>query len=169
MNPASSLRDIIRAELEATRLAYHALLSEVPETDWPQPSSNPAWTIGEVLAHLILAPRMLFSDVVLIRRLGWLPLPPAFIFHRLNEYVTRRMARNATRQSLAAQYEAAHVRTLQALDSIHDADWMRSAQYPDWDPLLSGRVTLETLFHYPARHFEAHAAEIRTCLGRRDV
>jgi hypothetical protein len=35
---------------------------------------------------------------------------------------------------------------------------------PDWDALLSGRVTrvmIERLFHYPAIHFKSHAEQIR--------
>jgi hypothetical protein len=38
--------------------------------------------------------------------------------------------------------------------------------YPDWDPLLGGHVTLERFFHYIMLHFESHASDIRQALGK---
>ncbi len=37
-------REALRAELEGTRMAYHALLDEIPDAAWDHPSGNPAWT-----------------------------------------------------------------------------------------------------------------------------
>ena len=42
----------LRAELEATRQAFRALLATLRPADWTRPSLNPAWTIGEVLWHI---------------------------------------------------------------------------------------------------------------------
>jgi len=47
------------------------------------------------------------------------------------------------------------------LDEVKDADFEKKLNYPNWDPILSGEVTLERLFHYVKLHFEAHAKQIR--------
>lgn len=38
-------------------------------------------------------------------------------------------------------------------------------EYPGYDPLLGGEVTLERLFRYIKLHFEAHAVQIRKRLA----
>lgn len=151
----------IRIELEFTRGAFHGLLDEISVEDLTKPSLNPAWNIKEMLYHLSLAPRNLPSDVRLIRHLKWVPKFPAGPFNRLNVYITRRGARNATKDSLAIAYDQAHARTIQALESVKDKEWEYVVNYPDWDPLLGGNMTLEGLFHYIKVHFESHASDIR--------
>ncbi|UCE00915.1 MAG: DinB family protein [Chloroflexota bacterium] len=163
-NDLADNRDKLRAEIEKTRLAYHELLGEVAETDLTKPSLNPAWNIAEVLYHMTLAPKNLPSDVRLIRRLKWVPKIPAGPFNRLNVYFTRRGARNATKESLAIEYDQAHQRTRKVLESVQDHEWQYSVHYPDWDPLLSGKVNLERLFRYIKRHFDSHSADIRMAL-----
>jgi len=152
----------MRAELEATRATFHKLLLVIPEDDWHKPSSNPAWTVGELLYHMSMALRMLPEDVRLIRWLGWTPRPPASLFNWLNECFTRRGARNLTLESIAEKYDSAHADVLNLLGTIRDDEWDKGMDYPDWDPLLSGHVTIERLFHYPALHFESHAAHIQS-------
>jgi hypothetical protein len=162
-----AIRDEIRAELEATRAAFHALLESLSDEDWARGSGNPAWTVGEVMYHMTLAPRFLPEDVRLIRRLGWAPKLPGGLFNALMALLTRLGARNRTSQDVAEQYDAAHERMLAVLETIRDEEWSKGMDYPDWDPLLSGHVTLERLFHYPALHFQAHAVEVRQGLGDR--
>jgi hypothetical protein len=165
MNPnQDELRQQIKSQLEATRQAFHQLLDEIDVEDLKKPSLNPAWTIAEMLYHMSLAPRILPSDVNLIRRLKWVPKLPTGPFNRLNVYFTRRGARNATKESLAEAYDLAHLRTLQSLDSVKDEEWGIGAEYPDWDPLLSGYVTVERLFRYLTLHFESHTRDIRQAL-----
>ena len=156
----------MRIELESTRGAFHGLLDEISAEDLTKPSLNPAWDIAEMLYHLSLAPRNLPSDVRLIKHLKWVPKFPAGPFNRLNVYFTRRGARNATKESLAEAYDQAHIRTLQALESVKDEEWEYVVGYPDWDPLLGGYVTLERLFHYINVHFESHASDIRQASGK---
>ena len=161
---ADPIREVIRQELEETREQFHQLLHAIPAEDFSRPSANPAWTVAEILFHMSVALRFLPEDVILIRRFGWLPRPPAFLFHRFNVWFTRRGARNATHRHLAEQYDRAHARTLQALETIQETEWTKGAQYPGWDPALSGHVTLEDLFHYPAHHFHAHRQDLETIL-----
>lgn len=163
---AKAVGDQIRAELEATRAAFHQLIASLTDADWHRPSGNPTWTIGEVAYHITLAPRMLPADVRLIRK-GWrVPHPPAFLFNRLNVLVTRLGARRLTRQAVKEAYDDAHAVALGALGTIGEDEWSKGLDYPGWDPQLSGHVTLERLFRYLSVHIEGHAQQIRA--GLRD-
>jgi hypothetical protein len=155
------MREAIRKELETTKARFHQLLQSIPEGDLTRKSTNPAWTVAQVLYHMSVALRFLPSDIALIRRSGRMPKPPAFVFHTFNVWLARWGARKASHDSLAAQYDQAHARTVEALESIEEDEWQKGADYPGWDPMLEGHVTIEELFHYPTRHFEAHAQEIR--------
>lgn len=163
-NIEPGIRDQLRIELEAVRQDFHRLLGEVPEERLEEPSQNPDWTIREILYHMSLAPRNLPSDVRMIRHLKYVPKFPAGLFNRLNRYFTRRGARNLDKQGLAARYDEAHARTMAALESIKDEEWNFGVDYPDWDPMLSGFVTIERLFHYIRLHFETHAEEVRSVI-----
>ncbi len=164
-NEAKPLCEEIRQELESTRQAYHALLDSLSEEDWKRPSGNPAWTVGQLMVHMTFAPRMLPADVGLIRRGGWMPRLPAFLFNWANVLMTRWAARSQSAQSVGALYDAAHNRALALLETIREDEWSLSREYPDWDPMLSGTVTLERLFRYLAGHFEAHAEQVRQGLA----
>jgi hypothetical protein len=162
-------REQLGAEIEATRRAYHHLLAEVPESAYGQPSGNPAWTIGDVLYHMSLAPRLLGTDLKLILNFNWayrlIPLVvPKALFNGLNARLTRFGARRPSRTFFAKAYDRAHGAALRALDTVPDSAWQRRVYYPDWDPLLSGWVTVERLFHYVGRHYESHAEQIRARL-----
>jgi hypothetical protein len=161
---AARLRKEIRADLEATRDAYHALLNSLSDEDWHKPSGNPAWTVGQVVYHMTMAPRMLPSDVRMIRRGRRAPGLPAFIFNFLNVLVTRWGARKHTRQTVGAAYDAAHAAALAAFETIQDHEWSKGVEYPDWDPMLSGFVTIERLFRYLPLHFEVHAGQVQQAL-----
>jgi uncharacterized protein (TIGR03083 family) len=160
-----TLRDEIRAELEATREAYHELLDSLSDEDWQKPSGNPAWTVGQLLYHMTVAPRMLPADVGLIRRGGWMPNLPAFVFNWTNVLMTRWGARKESLDSVGELYDAAHDRVLGVLETIQEGEWSLGKEYPDWDPLLSGYVTLVRLFRYLAIHFEVHAEQVRQGLA----
>lgn len=160
-----ALREEIRAELEDTRRAYHALIELLIEEDWDKPSGNPAWTVGQLMVHMTFAPRMVPADVSLIRRGGWMPKLPAFLFNWSNVLMTRWAARKESLGTVGALYDAAHQRALDLLDTIGEDEWSLSREYPDWDPALSGTVTIERLFHYLTDHFEVHAKQVRQGLG----
>jgi len=156
-----SIKEVLRKELTETKVLYHELLSSVPIESYSMPTSNPAWNVAEILFHICLAPRYIASDVVFIRRFSWIPKPPAFLFHALNEWMTKKGAIGVTPQYLAEKYDEAHERMMKSLNTISEEVWGKGADYPGWDPLLSGYVTLERLFHYPAEHFRTHAQELK--------
>jgi hypothetical protein len=156
-------------ELEETRRQFHQLLQSIPNEAFDQPSSNPAWTIGELLYHMSIAPRLMVADVAIILKrpflLKLLPkLFPESLFHWLNAHLTRFGARNLDRQFLADEYDKAHHRIVQTLSSLDEADLQKSVHYPNWDPLLAGDVTLAYLFGYIKRHFDSHATDIQSSL-----
>lgn len=165
-----SIREQIQEELDATRNDFHQLLAAIPPETYDLPSGNPSWTIREVLFHMSLAPRMLGTDVRLILRGGWLSrlvpaLIPRKVFDWINLKFTKYGARRATPEFLALEYDKAHQAALHVLAKVGDSDFEKMLVYPGWDPLLSGQVTLERLFHYVRLHFNVHAEQIRDILN----
>ena len=162
-------REELREEIMETRLKFHRLLARVPDEAFDLPSTTPEWTIGEVLYHMSLAPRFLTTDVKMITRQSRfyrlvIRLVPKWLFDGLMVRLTRFGARHLSRQFLAKAYDTAHALTLAALDAVADEDFAKSMHYPDWDPLLSGPVTLERLFRYVSLHFNWHAAQVEGAL-----
>ena len=86
---------------------------------------------------------------------------PKSLFDWLNKIQTKYCARNFSREFLQSDYDKGHQATLKALGSLKESDFDKKLNYPDWDPLISGEVTLERLFCYVKLHFEAHAEQIR--------
>ena len=158
-------RALLRLEIEATHQRFHDLLNLIPDESFSLPSSNPAWTVGQVLYHMSIAPRLMILDVQMISGQRWIyrlipRLMSKNMFDWLNVRLTRYGARNISRQFLADHYDQAHNSVLQVLDTLPESDFARSLPYPDWDELLSGEVTMEYLFGYIKRHFDSHAAQI---------
>jgi hypothetical protein len=91
---------------------------------------------------------------------------PQRLFDRLNARLIRFGAGNPSRQFLAAEYDRADAAILKVLESLPAEDFYKHMPYPDWDPLLSGEVSMEYLFGYIKRHFDSHAAQIRQALPR---
>jgi hypothetical protein len=163
------IRSELRREIEETQGAFHDLLDAVPDEALSWQSDNPAWTIGAVLYHMSLAPRLMVADVSMItgqRRAFQLStkLVPQGLFDWVNKIYTRRGGRDASRQSLAGEYDQATARILRTLESVNDEDFQKSANYPGWDPLLSGETTLAQLFHYVKAHFEVHEQQVRSLI-----
>ena len=161
-----SLKEELHLELMQTRQAFHNLLAEIPDEAFSRPSDNPAWTIGEVLFHMSLAPRFIPTDLRVIISRPWLAkgfaiLVPIPLFHRLNQFFTRYWSRKLDRRFLLEQYDRAHDRAIRSLEALRETDFQKSLRYPGYDPLLSGDVTVERLYRYIKLHFEHHAGQIR--------
>ena len=159
--PVHPLADDVIEGLNDTKLAYHALVMSVPEEKWRAPTGHPTWTVADILYHMVLALRYLPSDIRLIRKINRLPKMPAVIFHRWNDWNTRRGGRKCTKDSLLADYDEAHGQVVDLAASLSDLEWRYGADYPGWDPMLEGYVTFEELFRYPVRHFNAHLEELK--------
>lgn len=161
VSESDHLRQIIRAELEATRRDFHSLLDSLTDADLRRASANPTWTIGELLAHVILwyadTPRSV-ADVQ--RGFGVRHVPP-WLFDWLNVWITRFVARNLTRERLARRYDAAHNAAMKTLDKVRPNEWSKSAAF-----IGNERWTIEDLFRAEPRHFREHAAQVTQSLGR---
>lgn len=71
-DPTKNTRERLRGDIEDTRLAFHRLLESVPDETFSRPSANPAWTVGQVLYHMSLAPRFMVLDVRMIGGQRWI-------------------------------------------------------------------------------------------------
>ena len=164
------MKTAIQNKLEATRAAFHTLLYKIPEGAWEQPSRNPAWNIREMAYHITIAVSMLPQDIALLRRGGFLArlakIPPS-LFNWFNERLTRRAARQQTRDSIAQRYDEAHAHVLQLLDTIQEDEWQLAAEYPALNVYMpGGQHTIAMMFDYLNLHFEEHAADIESVLSQ---
>jgi hypothetical protein len=153
----------IRADMEATRTAYHRLLDALPDADLQRPCAISKWTIKELFCHMTLLIEQAVPMMVKQARKGK-PMPKLLdtrFGHWMNYQMAVRAARKATRQSLAQRYDAAHSHLLGLLVNVHETEWQRPTGYPDGRPL-----TMETVFHVPTEHFELHAAWIRQTVNK---
>lgn len=69
-----------------------------------------------------------------------------------------------SRQRLAETYDRSYQASLRALASVPATDFNKHLDYPLWDPLLTGEVTVEYLFGYIKRHFDSHAAQVENVI-----
>jgi len=152
-------RDAIRAELVATRDAYHELLNSLSDEDWKKRSGNPAWTVGQLMWHIAwgngFAPRGV-ADCKRGRGLN----PPQFITNTVNMLITRWGARRATPQSVAEKYDASHTAIVAALDEVKEDEWSRGAK------IFGEFETVESALRSPVEHFKEHEADVLKGLGR---
>jgi hypothetical protein len=56
----------LQNEIEETQPRFHQLLQSIPEETFRWPSNNPAWTVGELLYPMSIAPRLMVADVKMI-------------------------------------------------------------------------------------------------------
>ncbi len=155
MNEPLSPRSAIHAELEATRSAFHHLLTVIPDSIWQQKEIHSAWTIKEEMWHIAWGMRFILDLIKNARRGVGLPKPPMFIADRLNVIYSRLRSARATRRSIARRYDTTHAVALSLLEIIRDDEWEISV-------VVFGQAqTVEELFYGIPQHFEEHAARIR--------
>ena len=144
----------------------------VPESDYSLPSSNPAWTVGDILFHITLGPRALALEVWLtLHARGPYQLAmryfPSRMFNRLNAWFGNRK-RRVSRQGLLKAYGQAHAAIKSRLRRVRGEDLSKSVTYPqDYVSDLTGEVSVERLFRYVKGHFEEHERELKIASGGR--
>jgi len=163
------IKECLTREMESTLQDFHHLLDSVPEAYYDHPSSNPAWTIGDVLYHITLGPPALRFEIWMIihaRGLFQLILNDfiAGIFNRINAMFAQRPKR-ITRQGLTRAYEAGHAGLVSSLKRLNEDNLRKSVIYPkSFVPEIAGEVSIEKLFHYVTEHFNIHAKQIHEAL-----
>jgi hypothetical protein len=151
-------RTALRAELDATRTAFHALLATLSDADLARPGSETDWTVKEELWHVAYAVGFMRGGITrALRGAGRIapPIPPG-VRDWISLRLVRYQARRASRQDLARFYDRQHARLLATLAQTQPADWTRRVQLLGEEPR-----PLEALFRRPITHFAEHAAQIR--------
>ena len=152
-------KDALRAEMEATRGAYHQLLSSLSQEDWGRKSGNPDMTVKDLMWHVAWAMGWLSGSVDAVKAGRRLWLPPILV-DPLRALAMRWLARNVTQEVAARKYDEGYNALLEKLVTVSGGDWLRSARR------FGETRTVEWCFKQPALHFEEHAADVRLGLGR---
>ncbi len=151
-------REALRAELEATRAAYHDLLKSLSAEDWKKKTGNAAWTVRQLMWHVAWGAGYLPRAVDNCRTGRRGRLPP--LFNQLNILMTRLGSARATPESLARKFDESHEAVVAALNGVRDDEWQKGTQN------YLGYTTVEDCFRNVIAHFREHAADIRKGLGR---
>lgn len=156
----------LEKELDETHRRFFALVESIPEADYPLPTENPAWTVGDILYHITLGPRALALEIwVTIHAGGLYNLLmrhfPSRFFNSVNAWFGNRR-RRISRQSLLKAYGRAHTVIKSRLRRTREEDLLKTAVYPlDYVSDLKGEVSVERLFRYVTGHFEEHEQALR--------
>lgn len=165
-------QNMIRAEFELTRTAFHTLVDSLSQHDLQKKSHNPGWTNGEILAHVTFGFIILNALLPMARLWGRLPkstskgfagLLNAFTapFNWFNAIGARLQARVFTYERIGAVYDWVHSSLMRQIASIADDEWGRGMYYPTrWDSNFSDFMTIENLFRYPILHFNFHVGQV---------
>lgn len=151
--PTNVDRAALRAELEATRMAFHAFLNALSAEQWRQQSPTNAWTMAEVALHLTWALEQLPQEIASARLGKGMFNFPKWLGEPLSYWYTRWLARNATPAALGRRYDAAMTAVLQTLDEVQESDWELGAPFYG-----HGFYTIAELFHTPSAHLAEHTA-----------
>ena len=162
---SNAVRIALRSEIELTREKFHRFLVMIPDEALRVPSKDPAWTNGELLYLMSTSPRIIKSclkkytsentrfDYVSKAITG--PL-----IQKTNEILIRSRGHKITRWLIAEEYDITSTLILDLLDAVSDSDLQKTLTIPEMDPLLSGQVTIESIFHYAKKHFYANRGQI---------
>jgi hypothetical protein len=82
------------------------------------------------------------------------------LIQKTNEIIIRSRGHKITRWLIAEEYDSTSALVLELLDAVSDHDFQKTLMIPDLDPLLSGSVTIENIFHYVKNHFYTHRHHI---------
>lgn len=149
----------IRAELEATKAAYHELLDSLRAEDWNKKTANSAWNVRQLMWHIAWGNSFTPQGVDQCRK-GKGFNPPMVIVNLINSLWTRISSRSATAESVAKMYDEVHEKNLACLDSVQDDEWQKCAKS------FGNEITVESCFHDVKRHLDEHGSDIRKGLGR---
>jgi hypothetical protein len=160
--PITTLSDrtALRAQLEETRTAYHALMESLSDADWYQKTHSTAWTVGEMMTHLADTLADKPAAIASMRRgKNYLNFPPSlrWLAMRIGYMQVKKSARGQTRQTILARYDQACSALLATLDGLNDQEWELGAFcYGE------GYKTVLGVCQMVVSHFQEHAAQIAT-------
>lgn len=165
-------------ELATARTVFHEQLAATPPRALAEPSSNPAWTNGAVLFHMLLGFLVTVALLPLVLGFSVLPRPVSRLFAALLNLLTpmfnvvnaagaRGGGRFLRRASFAALFNMAYAILVWALNRMPERQLKRRGMYfPNrWDGLFMHYMTFGDLIGYPARHLQFHAAQLTVRSG----
>lgn len=148
-------RTSIRHELDQTRELFLELTRLAGDRHWNSRSGNPAWTVGQVLGHIVLIFQAIPWKMERLRKGKGAPKPPDFIFNPMNVLSTRLSTRKFRPTNIVAAYDDAHARALATLEGVEPHEWELSATF------FGEHQDTAELFRYHARHVREHEPDIR--------
>jgi hypothetical protein len=155
------------AQLEEARKEFLELLKSVPESDYPNPSGNDAWTVGDILFHITLGPGAIALEAWLVlhaRGLFQFAMNrfPSRAFNRINAWFGRRATQRLTPSGLAKQYQTGHAALRSVVRRAREQDLANLVVYPpDFVSELAGDVDLKRLVSYAVDHVRLHTAQLK--------
>lgn len=162
---SNAVRTALRDEIEFIREKFHRFLVTIPDSALKAPSKDPAWTNGEVLYLMSTSPRIIKSllkkysrEKVHFQYVSKAITSP--LIQKTNEIIIRSRGNKINRWLLAEEYDNTSMLVLELLDAVSDDDFNKTLAVPNLDPLLSGQVTIENVFHYVKNHFFAYRGQI---------
>ena len=162
---SNAARIALRREIEITREKFHRFLVTIPDDTLRLSSKDPAWTNGELLYQMSTSPRIIKSFLKNYTRENtrFHYVSKAItgpLIQKTNEIIIRTRGHKITRWLIAEEYDNTFALVLELLDAVCDDDFEKKLTLPDIDPLLSGQVTIENIFHYVKNHFYAYRDQI---------
>jgi hypothetical protein len=148
-------REALRQELESTRSLFMELADLTSESNWNNQSGNPAWTVGQVMGHIVMIFGAIPTKMGRLRKGKGLPGLPKFLFDPLNAFSTRMATRKYTPANIRDAYDEAHQKALATLDDIQDDEWTLNAKF------FGVNQDTSELFHYHAKHVREHEPDVR--------
>jgi hypothetical protein len=142
--------------MEANRATFQTLLASLTDADLARPSGNPAFSVKEVLHHMVQSLQAVPAEVHAAQRGRNLFAMPQWLYDAgLAVWSARLTAWPQTRASLARNYGAVHAAALKALDAVQETEWARPLQ------MFYVKTTLEDVFRRQARHLAEHGEQVR--------
>lgn len=158
VGPDDTTGSSIPRELEDARSLFVELVELTGREHWGRRSGNPAWTVGQLLGHIVLIFSAIPWKMERLRKGKGAPKPPDFIFNPLNALSTRLGTRGYRPENILEAYDAAHHRALATLEGIEPHEWELSATF------FGEQQDTAELFHYHCRHVREHEPDIRAGL-----
>ncbi len=119
----------LRAELAHTQTAFEAMLAVLSPAVWRRTGPASAWSVGEVVTHLIWSVEQLPREIAAARAGRGMFNMPRWLRDPLSLVYTRWIARRTTLQSAANRYAAALGAVDALLGTIQDDEWPRGARF----------------------------------------
>ncbi len=163
----SALAATFRSELAAAHAEFQQVLEHLTNEDLALPTSNPAWSVGEQLMHIVYWLQYTPEAVQLVRKRASLRsrlsrAVPAALFDQLNIWLTHQAARGQTRQTILQRYNLAHQAALNTLESIRPEEWTQGALFAAFHGEYR---TITTIFRSNIVHQAEHLDVIRRALA----